>query len=94
MGKLFDFIYDNKINDEIVVRPSIRKFLINFSLFALLPTIIFIVLDTHGNQALTHQLLLSSLSSARYAKAFLSITVLFPKNLLDIFFYLLIIRAV
>ncbi|MAI82697.1 MAG: hypothetical protein CMD10_00465 [Flavobacteriales bacterium] len=45
--KLFDFIYDNKINDEIVVRPSIRKFLINFSLFALLPTIIFIVL--HNN---------------------------------------------
>lgn len=44
MDKLFDFIYDDKINDEIVVRPSIRKFLINFSFFTLLPTIIFIVL--------------------------------------------------
>jgi putative membrane protein len=45
--KLFDFIYDNKINDEIVLRPSIRKFLINFSLFALSPTIIFIVLQNN-----------------------------------------------
>ena len=44
MDKLFDFIYDDKINDEIVVRPSIRKFIINFSFFTLLPTIIFIVL--------------------------------------------------
>ena len=44
MDKLFDFIYDDKINDEIVVRPSIRKFLINFSFFTLLPTIIFIAL--------------------------------------------------
>ena len=26
MDKLFDIIYENKINDEIVVRPSIRNF--------------------------------------------------------------------
>ena len=44
MDKLFDIIYDNKIDGEIVVRPSIRKFLINLSFFAILPTIIFIIL--------------------------------------------------
>ena len=44
MDKLFDIIYDNKIDDEIVVRPSIRKFLINLSFFGILPTIIFIIL--------------------------------------------------
>ncbi len=44
MDKLFDFIYDNKIKEEIMVKPSIRKFIINLFFFAVIPTIIFIIL--------------------------------------------------
>jgi uncharacterized membrane protein YdbT with pleckstrin-like domain len=35
---LFDFIYGKAVGEEIILRPSLRKFLINFMFFSLLPS--------------------------------------------------------
>ena len=41
---LFDFIYGKVIGEEIVLRPNLRKFIINFMFFSLLPSIGFLLI--------------------------------------------------
>ena len=37
---LFEFIFDKKINNEFIIKPNIRKFIINFSFLSLTPSLI------------------------------------------------------
>ncbi len=60
-NELFEFIYDSKNDDEIELKPNIRKPIVNTSIFGFVPVLVFVLCNMSLDIMNTSYMLISSL---------------------------------